>query len=270
MKPGVVPEAHAYVETAVPLPIAEAYVVQQQPLLTLAAPVRAPDLYEPFGQPHPLAPAQRTSIVSTQPVSPEPNSVRTAPDEAPALDKTKFNSRLCGCCEDRNLCIYACMCPCVLYGRMAQVLYPNLSSAASSSPGWWSTLYIMRKCFGSTATLTAALRDQIQELQGTTHQKRCCSNFYTDSTRIRVQTIRGFYDVVVVVVKLISYILLNETHSQALRTQNCSTETAAELFRSSKCIDAVSCRCRAAVDGPLLRRPGVAYDCWSCSGAVHA
>jgi hypothetical protein len=90
MKPGVVPEAHAYVETAVPLPIAEAYVVQQQPLLTLAAPTHAPDLYEPFGQPRPQQ-AQRTSIVSTQPVLPEPSSVRTAPD-VPVLDKTEFNS----------------------------------------------------------------------------------------------------------------------------------------------------------------------------------
>ena len=54
MKPGVVPEAHAYIETAaVPLPIAEAYVVQQQPLLTLAAAPQTPDLYEPFGQPQP-------------------------------------------------------------------------------------------------------------------------------------------------------------------------------------------------------------------------
>jgi Cys-rich protein (TIGR01571 family) len=84
---------------------------------------------------------------------------------------------LCGCCEDLNLCIYACMCPCVLYGRMAQVLYPNLSNAASSNPGWWSTMYIIRKCFGSTASLTAALRDQIQELQGSAQHKRCCSNF---------------------------------------------------------------------------------------------
>jgi hypothetical protein len=90
MKPGVVPEAHAYIETAVPLPIAEAWVVQQQPLLTLAAPAHAPDLYEPFGQPRPQ-PAQRASIVSTQPVSPEPSFVRTAPD-VPVLDKTKFNS----------------------------------------------------------------------------------------------------------------------------------------------------------------------------------
>ncbi|CAO2817213.1 unnamed protein product [Amaranthus hypochondriacus] len=91
----------------------------------------------------------------------------------------EFSTDLCDCCSDASVCCLTCFCPCITFGRIAEIVDEGSSSCEGSG-----ALYLLIRMFTSCHWIySCTYRSKMKAQYGMPEDScaDCCTHFWCES-----------------------------------------------------------------------------------------